>query len=98
MDFSSDKKLFNIPPLPDVIRAEAIAEGEQYLGFDFGALAAAMSLQIAFAVIVSRKMFTSCATLLDPRIVAVVPVAIFMVYYETFWFFHGLFTPFRFKK
>ena len=61
-------------------------------------LAAAMSLQIAFAVIVSRKMFTSCATLLDPRIVAVVPVAIFMVYYETFWFFHGLFTPFRFKK
>lgn len=42
MDFSSDKKLFNIPPLPDVIRAEAIAEGEQYLGFDFGALSAVM--------------------------------------------------------
>lgn len=42
MDFYSQKNLFNIPPLPDIIRAEAIAEGEQYLGFDFGTLTAEM--------------------------------------------------------
>ncbi len=66
-------------------------------GFGWRALAAAVSLQIAFAVLVSRKMFTSRTTLCDPRIVFVVPITVFMIYYETFWFFHGLFTPFRHK-
>ena len=39
-----------------------------------------------------RKMFTSKKTLLDVRILLVVPVGVFMIYYETFWFFHGLLT------
>lgn len=65
--------------------------------FGWCTLVAAVSLQIAFAILVSRKMFTSRTTLCDLRIVFVVPMAVFMVYCETFWFFHGLFTPFRHK-
>ena len=90
--------LFFVRPALAFLPLAALAGFAVSPGSGWCALAAAVSLQIAFAVIVSRKMFTSCATILDPRIVAVVPVAIFMVYYETFWFFHGLFTPFRFKK
>lgn len=63
-------------------------------GVDWGrmALESAIVLQMVFAVVNGRKMFTSKKTLLDVRILLVVPVGVFMIYYETFWFFHGLLT------
>jgi len=54
--------------------------------------AAAVGVQLLFAVLQSRKMFTSWLTLLDPRIVLVIPAQWLMIYWETFWFFHGLLT------
>ena len=51
-------------------------------------------IQVAFAVHNSRKMFLSRQTLCDFRILLVIPAAMFMTYYETFWFFYG-FTMFE---
>lgn len=59
------------------------------------ALAAAFALQFAFAVLNSRKMFVSRVTLLDWRILLVLPATLFMTYYETWWFLEGLFTGWR---
>ena len=58
------------------------------------AVGAAVSLQLLFSVLVSRKMYSYRETLLDPRILLVLPATWFMIYYETFWFFHGLLTPY----
>ena len=62
------------------------------ISFDYGmyAVLGALLLQIAFAVLNSRKMFVSRQTLSDLRILLVIPVSMFMIYYETFWFFYGL--------
>ncbi len=87
--------LFFVRPALALLPLAALAGFAVSPCFGWCALAAAASLQVAFAVLVSRKMFASRATLRDPRIVFVAPMAVFMVYYETFWFFHGLFTPFR---
>ncbi len=62
------------------------------ISFDYGmyAVLGAFLLQIAFAVLNSRKMFVSRQTLSDLRILLVIPASMFMIYYETFWFFYGL--------
>lgn len=56
------------------------------------ALGVALCVQILFSILQSRKMFTSRLTLLDPRILLVIPVQWLMIYWESFWFFHGLVT------
>lgn len=55
----------------------------------------AVLIQILFSILQSRKMFTSRLTLTDPRIVLVIPVQYLMIYWETYWFFHGLLTKER---
>lgn len=54
------------------------------------AVTGAFLMQLAFAVLNSRKMFVAQETLRDPRIVLVLPAALMMTYVEAFWFFHGL--------
>lgn len=61
-------------------------------------LIAAVGLQLLFALLVSRKMYRYRETLLDWRILLVLPATMFMTYYETFWFFQGLFTPYADEK
>lgn len=61
---------------------------EPMLGWTF--LCGAFLLQFIFAIINSKKMFTSSLTLKDPRIVLVIPIAMFMTYCESYWFFVGL--------
>ena len=39
-------------------------------------------------------MYRYHETLLDWRILLVLPATWFMIYYETFWFFQGMFTPY----
>lgn len=56
------------------------------------AVGVTLVLQLAFAILQSRKMFTSRLTLTDPRIVLVIPAQLLMIYWETYWFFHGLLT------
>lgn len=56
------------------------------------AVGVTLALQLAFAILQSRKMFTSRLTLADPRIVLVIPAQLLMIYWETYWFFHGLLT------
>ena len=56
-------------------------------------LACAIGIQCLFSILASRKMFMYRETLFDPRILLVVPVTLGMIYFETFWFLHGLFTP-----
>jgi len=56
----------------------------------FAALAAAFALQVLFAFVNSRQMFTSRLTLFNPRILLVPPAAMFMTYYEAWWFFGGV--------
>ena len=51
-----------------------------------------MLLQLAFAAFHSRKMFTSRQNWRDVRILFVIPAQLAMIYWESFWFFHGLFT------
>lgn len=51
-------------------------------------------VQVLFSILASRKMFAYKETLCDWRILLVIPVALFMIYFETFWFFHGLLTPY----
>ena len=65
------------------------------LGIAYGtcALAASVLLLFAFAFANSRRMFVSQRVLRDPRALLILPVGVFMVYYETFWFLHGLVTP-----
>ena len=63
-----------------------------------GAVCAAVGLQLLFSLLVSRKMYRYRDTLLDWRILLVLPATWFMIYYETFWFFHGLFTPYADEK
>lgn len=58
------------------------------------AVGAAIGLQLLFSLLVSRNMYRYCETLLDPRILLVMPATWFMIYYETFWFFQGMFTPY----
>ena len=58
------------------------------------AVGVAIGLQLLFSLIVSRKMYLYRETLLDPRILLVLPVTWFMIYYETFWFLQGLLTPY----
>ena len=58
------------------------------------AVGAAIGLQLLFSLFVSRKMYRYRETLLDPRILLVLPATWFMIYYETFWFFQGMFTPY----
>ena len=60
----------------------------------FGAVCAAVGLQFLFSFLVSRKMYRYRETLLDRRILLVLPATWFMIYYETFWFFQGMFTPY----
>lgn len=57
-------------------------------------ICAAIAIQLIFALLVSRKMYRYRETLLDWRILLVLPATMFMSYYETFWFFQGLFTPY----
>ena len=57
------------------------------------AVAASLAAIFAFAFANFRKMFSSSLVLRDPRALLVLPVGAFMVYYESFWFFHGLLTP-----
>ena len=59
-----------------------------------GSMIAAIGLQLMFSILVSRKMYRYRETLLDPRILLVLPATWFMIYYETFWFFQGMFTPY----
>ena len=62
------------------------------------AVCAAVGLQLLFSLLVSRKMYRYCETLLDWRILLVLPATWFMIYYETFWFFQGWFTPYADEK
>ena len=57
-------------------------------------LIGAIVLQLLFSLVVSRKMYRYRETLLDWRILLVLPTTWFMLYYETFWFFQGLLTPY----
>lgn len=66
--------------------------------FGIGAFCAAVGLQLLFSLLVSRKMYRYRETLLDWRILLVLPATWFMIYYETFWFFQGLFTPYADEK
>lgn len=59
------------------------------------AVCVAVGLQLLFSLLVSRKMFRYRETLLDWRILLVLPATWFMIYYETFWFFQGMFTPYE---
>ena len=63
-------------------------------GFGLAAFCVSVGLQIVFSLFVSRKMYCYRETLFDTRIALVLPVTWFMLYYESFWFFHGLFTPY----
>lgn len=58
------------------------------------ALGASVAVQIAFALAVVRKMYLYGETLVDARILLVLPVSYFMIYFETFWFFQSLLTPY----
>lgn len=58
------------------------------------AVGVAIGLQLLFSLLVSRKMYCYRETLRDPRILLVLPATWFMIYYETFWSFQGLFTPY----
>jgi len=58
------------------------------------AVCAALGLQMVFSLLVSRKMYRYRETLSDSRIALVLPATYFMIYYETFWFFQGLLTPY----
>ena len=58
------------------------------------AVSASVGLQLLFSLLVSRKMYRYRETLLDWRIMLVLPATWFMVYYETFWFFQGMFTSY----
>ena len=69
-----------------------LAFGAFRLGF--AVVCFAVGLQLFFSLFASRKMFRYRETLLDWRILLVLPATWFMIYYETFWFFQGLFTPY----
>ena len=58
------------------------------------AVCAAIGVQLLFSLLVSRKMYRYRDTLLDWRILLVLPATWFMIYYESFWFFQGMFTPY----
>ena len=58
------------------------------------AVGIAFALQIVFSFLASRKMFSYHETLLDWRILLVLPATWFMIYFETFWFLQGRFTPY----
>ena len=62
------------------------------------AVCAAVGSQFLFSLLVSRKMYCYRETLLDWHILLVLPATMFMTYYETFWFFQGLFTPYADEK
>ena len=59
-----------------------------------GSVISAVGLHLVFSLLVSRKMYCYRETLLNWRILLVLPATWFMIYYETFWFFQGLFTPY----
>lgn len=61
-------------------------------------VSAAVGLQVLFSLLVSRKMYRYRETLRDWRILLVLPATWYMIYYETFWFFQGLFTPYVDEK
>lgn len=63
--------------------------------FSLGAYSviAALALQMLFSLLASRKMYYYREAVLDWRILLVLPATWFMIYFETFWFFQGLFTP-----
>ena len=65
-----------------------------FFGLGWVSLSGAVALQLLFSLLVSRKMYFYRETLLDPRILLVLPATWFMIYYETFWFFQGLLTPY----
>lgn len=75
-----------------VLASLSFAVGLCCLGL--AAVGVAICLQKLFSLPVSRKMYLYRETLLDPRIPLVLPVTRFMIYYETFWFFQGLLTPY----
>ena len=58
------------------------------------AVGIAFAMQIAFSILASRAMFSHRETLLDWRILFVLPATWFMIYFETFWFLQGRFTPY----
>ena len=62
--------------------------------FGLCAIGVSFLLQVIFALAVVRKMYCYRETLLDFRIIFVLPISYFMIYYETVWFFHGLLTPY----
>ena len=66
----------------------------RFCRWGIAAVGAAIGLQLLFSLLVSRKMYFYRETLLDPRILLVLPATWFMIYYETFWFFQGMFTPY----
>ena len=89
--------LFLVRPALALLPFAALAGFAVSRAFGWCALAFALALQVAFAAVVSRKMFVARSTWRDARIALVLPLAVFMIYYEAFWFFHGLVTPFRHK-
>ena len=56
-------------------------------------LLASLGLQLLFAFLNGRAMFRSPSVRKDPRVLLVLPVQWLMIYYESYWFFHGLLTP-----
>lgn len=95
---SASEMVFFVRPVLAILPIVALTGFLVSSVFGWSAFAVALSLQLAFALFINRKMFVSRATLCDWRILLVVPVALFMAYYETLWFFHGLLTPFRYKS
>ena len=73
-----------------------VAFGFLHLGI--ASVSVALGLQLLFSLYVSRKMYRYRETLRDWRILLVLPATWFMIYYETFWFFQGLFTPYADEK
>jgi glycosyltransferase involved in cell wall biosynthesis len=51
----------------------------------------ALAILCLFALLNGWKMFTAWKNWLDPRMALVVPCGVFMVYYESYWFFDGIF-------
>ena len=93
---ASDLQFF-VRPIVALLPFAALAGFAVSRAFGWCALAFALALQVAFAAVVSRKMFVARSTWRDARIALVLPLAVFMISYEAFWFFHGIFTPFKRK-
>jgi len=82
--------LFFVRPMLALLPLVACAGFLVNVTVGIAAVAAAFALQMLFAFVNSRKMFVFSVTLCDPGILLVLPAALFMTYFESWWFLRGV--------